>query len=396
MSVFNTLLAARPHVDPMPLADRTRIRESLFGIGHADAANSVRARSDSGAVVSTAAHGTRARAPQAPHRVRSAAKAVAGIAGVALIAAVVWSFVGGDDSADQEVSPRSTRQTTILPPTSTAPATTAEVLARTPVSGSEPLVVPGGPVTVDEVTVTAAAPGASSGLIVAPDNTVMWLAEFDGDPAPTDGLEIRAVGSIEVGADPNVQAGAAVSYRLSTPCGSVLLNDAPGAPIARPEIVSLLESMSIDASANVAAALPAGFSVLDIGAWQPVYSARFQVPAGDTTQPVQLLQIPNGSISQLTFGGSQLTPITFAGEPAFLDAAPSNPNVVSIFWKDASTVFNISSEGLDQAALETFVSTFQATTVADWDERFATVTPAPLPLSSSCVPQPGLSSTLNP
>ena len=396
MSVFNTLLAARPEVDPMPLADRTRIRESLFGIGHADAATSVRSRSDSGAVVSTAAHGTRARSQQQRSRTGSVAKAGAGVALAAAIGAVVWSLAGGDDSADRVAVSPSASDTTTPPPATTTPATAPAAPARTLVSATEPLVVPRDQVTVDEVSVTAAVAGASSGLIRAPDDTVMWLAEFDGDRAPTDGLDVFPVGSLEVGAASDVPEGAAPSYRIGAPCGSVLVNDAPGAPTGRPEIVALFESMSIDGSATVDAALPAGFSTLDVGTWQPTYSARFQVPAGDTTQPVRLVQIPNGSISQLTFGGRQLEPITFGGEPAFADSSPNSPNLVSIYWTDASTAFNISSDGLDRPALETFVSTLDATTVADWTERFATDIPAQETLSSTCRPQPSLGPTLDP
>ena len=59
MNVFDTIHAVRPDVDPMPLDDRRMIRESLFGVGHEDATRSFGARSESGAVVSTAPHGTR-------------------------------------------------------------------------------------------------------------------------------------------------------------------------------------------------------------------------------------------------------------------------------------------------------------------------------------------------
>jgi hypothetical protein len=117
------------------------------------------------------------------------------------------------------------------------------------------------------------------------------------------------------------------------------------------------------------------------------------VPVEGGTQPARLVQIPGGSIAQLTFGGRQLEPTTFMGGPAFADQAPES---TSIYWKDGPTVFNLSSETLDVAGLARFVGTFVATTPEKWAERFSTTAPVDEPLESTCQPQPSLGPQLTP
>ena len=120
------------------------------------------------------------------------------------------------------------------------------------------------------------------------------------------------------------------------------------------------------------------------------------MPQGDTTVPVALVQIPGGSIAQLTFGGRQLQATTFLGDDAFIDSAPLAPNSTSIYWRDADTVFNVRSDQLGFAELEDFVSSLEAVAVSDWETRFAqTEPPAPV-LESQCVPQPNLGGTIDP
>ena len=95
MNVFDTIHAVRPEVDPMPLADRRMIRETLFGVGHDDTTRSFGSRSESGAVVSTAPHGTRVALRRRPSRVASILKTAAGIAAVAIVGAIAWSWASG-------------------------------------------------------------------------------------------------------------------------------------------------------------------------------------------------------------------------------------------------------------------------------------------------------------
>jgi hypothetical protein len=160
--------------------------------------------------------------------------------------------------------------------------------------------------------------------------------------------------------------------------------------------VALFESMAFDQSSALNASLPDGFSIIDQGAWQTSYRTRFQVPVDGVTKSARLVQIPNGSLAQLTFGGRQLEPRSFAGEPAYIDAAPDDPNMLSVFWQDAGTVFQLDSTDMNLAELEAFVSTLVATTPADWSERFSTPAPTPPQPTSSCAPQPSLGPSLDP
>lgn len=393
MNVFDAIHAARPEVDPMPLDDRRMIRETLFGVGHDDRTRSFGARSESGAVVSTAPHGTGIPLRRRPSRIASIAKMGAGVAAVAIIGAVAWWVLSGrdDDAASETPVPT----TPVTAATSTAPPTTAPPFVRTGVSRRAPLVLPGSLLSVDDASIAPAASDSSTLLLTAPDGSTMWMAEFDGDPANTEGVDVRQVGAVGVGVATNSGA-ASVTYQLLTPCGLVVLNDAPGAPLYRPEVIALFESMSLDGNATIDVALPAGFSVLDIGAAEASFSAQFQVPVFTETRAARLVQIPDGSISQLMFGGRQLAPTTFLGGPAFVDAAPTDPALVSIYWQDGPTVFNVSSIELTFEDLESFVSTLEPTTTDGWTQRFDAQVPEAIAPTSACTPQPSFGPTLNP
>ena len=393
MNVFDTIHAVRPEVDPMPLADRRMIRETLFGVGHEDAARSFGSRSESGAVVSTAPHGTRVAVRRRPSRVSSILKTAAGIAAVAIVGGVAWSWASGrDDTVTSEPSESAAAETTVA---STAPPTTEPPFVRTGVTRTAPLLLPSSQLAVDEVAVAPAARGSSTLLLNAPDGTTMWMAEFDGDPAAVDGLDVRQVGALGVGVSPD-SGSTSATYQLLTPCGVVVLSDSPGAPLDRPEVIALFESMSLDGNATIDASLPPGFSVLDIGAAQPSFSTQFQVPVFTETRAARLVQIPDGSLSQLVFGGRQLSPTTFLGGPAFIDAAPADPALVSIYWQDGSTVFNVSSNELTFEDLQGFVNTLDPVSADDWTRQFVTPVPEPPASTTTCAPQPSFGPTLDP
>ena len=104
-------------------------------------------------------------------------------------------------------------------------------------------------------------------------------------PVSSEGLDVRQIGAVGVGVPSgSADGGGAISYRLITPCGLVVLNDGPGAPLDRPEIIALFESMSLDANATIDVSLPTGYSVFDIGEAQPTYTAQFQVPVFTETR----------------------------------------------------------------------------------------------------------------
>ena len=393
MNVFDTIHAARPEVDPMPLADRRMIRERLFGVGHDDSTRSFGARSESGAVVSTAPYGAGIPLRRRPSRIASIAKMAAGVVAVAIAGAIAWSVLSDpdDDMASETAEPT----TPATAPASTAPPTTEPPFVRTGVSRAAPLVLPASLLSVDDASIAPAASESSTLLLTAPDGSTMWMAEFDGDPANADGLDVRQVGAVGVGVATNSGA-ASVTYQLLAPCGVVVLNDAPGAPLYRPEVIALFESMSLDGNATIDVALPTGFSVLDIGTAEASFGAQFQVPVFTETRVARLVQIPDGSISQLMFGGRQLAPTTFLGGPAFVDAAPTDPELVSVYWQDGPTVFNVSSVELTFEDLESFVDTLEPTSADGWTQRFDVPVPEPLAPTSTCAPQPSFGPTLNP
>ncbi len=393
MNVFDTIHAVRPEVDPMPLADRRMIRETLFGVGHDDTTRSFGARSESGAVVSTAPHGTRVPLRRRSKRNGSILKMVAGIAAVAIVGALAWSWLAGRD--DDVISEPTLPTSTTPPETVTAPPTTDPPFVRTGVSRASPLILPGSQLSVDDVAVPPSATGSSTLLLNAPDGTTMWMAEFDGDPVGAEGLDVRQVGAVGIGVSTNSGA-ASVTYQLLTPCGVVVLSDVPGAARDRPEVIAFFESMSLDGNATIDVSLPAGFSVLDIGEAQTSFSAQFQVPVFTETRAARLVQIPDGSISQLMFGGHQLAPTTFLGGPAFIDDAPTDPALVSVYWQDGPTVFNVSSAELTFEDLESFVDTLEPVTTDDWTRRFDVPVPETLAPTSTCSPQPSFGPTLNP
>ena len=96
------------------------------------------------------------------------------------------------------------------------------------------------------------------------------------------------------------------------------------------------------------------------------------------------------------FGGRQLSPTTFLGGPAFIDAAPTDPALVSIYWQDGSTVFNVSSNELTFEDLQAFVDTLDPVTTDDWTRQFVTPVPEPPASTTTCAPQPSFGPTLNP
>ena len=264
---------------------------------------------------------------------------------------------------------------------------------RTGVSRAMPLVLPSTQLAADEIVIAPAGEGVGDVLLTAPDGTTLWLAEFDGAESPLDDLDVQQVGSIGVAA---VEAPTAVSYRFQVPCGVVIMNDAPGQPAFRPAVTALLEATSIDASAAIDISLPDGWSVLDLGESADAFITQFQLPLFAETTPVRLTQIPGGSLSQLTFGGRQLTPTTFLGAPAFVDSAPPTPETVSVYWRDADTVFSITAQELTLDDIERFVVSLEPGTVDSWTSRFAAAVPNPAPADPTCEPQPSFGSTLDP
>lgn len=399
MNIFDEIQGSRPDVAPMPLAKRRIVRESLFGLGHDDSTRTITGRSESGAVVSTAPHGMRRPIQKRPRPAGSFAKLGAGLLLLAGVGAVAWSYSTRDDDTVESVAATTTTTTATTTTTTVAPTTTAPIV-RTGVGASAPLALPALALTVDEVVTSPAVVGSSSAVLMAPDGTEVWLAEFDGDPLDASGLDVRQVGAIGVGVDANRAPDAPPSYRPQVPCGVVIVNDAPDQPLDRQPMIDLFAAMSIDGDATIDVNVPTDWSIFSVGESVPTYVVQFQVPVpGDdtgATTPVRLTQAPGGSLAQLMFGGRQLEPIDFLGLPAYIDIGSPNGSLTSVYWQDADTVFNVSSDAATVEDLEAFVESLEPVAVDDWDQQFAPPEPEPAPEPSACAPQPGFGPSLTP
>lgn len=395
-NVFDVVQSTRRHVAPMPLDRRRMTREDLFGKGVDDPTRNIGERSESGAVVSTAPHGTRAPIQQRPRRTGSLVKVAAGLIVVAGAAALVWSTVTQPDDETDSATTVDPTSSAAAPNSDPEPADTEFV--RTGVSTTRPLLLPTTSLPLDQVSVDSPAPGSGAALLTAPDGTTTWIAELDGPPAPVDGLDVREAGAAAVGIDADRNESAPPSYRLLVPCGLVIVNDAPGQALYRPEFEALLAAMTVGGDGRIDILLPPGWSVLDIGDSVVSYTAQFRVPNPEAAAVVRLVQIPGGALAQLTFGGRQLAEASFLGGPAFVDGAPANPATVSVFWKDAGTAFNISSDQLDLAELEAFVETLEPARTDDWTEQFglSESSSEPAAADTECSPQPSFGPTLDP
>lgn len=396
MSAADVIESVRPEVEPMQLVERRMIREQLFGVGHGDVSRNIAARSASGAVVSTAPRGTRALAAPRGRAGGSIAKIFAGLLLFGALGALGWAIVNRGEDDEATTVATSTLVPTSAPETTIATTTTIPPIERTNVTADFPIALPSTDLAVDTVNIGAPAAGSSAVLFRAPDGTNVWMAEVDGDPSSTDGLDLQPVGAVTVGTPTEFTEGDTASYQLQMRCGFVLINDAPGQPLFRPIMQQLLEATSVDALATIDMTLPNGWSIVDVGPSLNLFSAQFQVPRGDATVPVVLDQVPGGTIAQLTFGGRQLQATTFLGDDAFIDSAPLFPNTTSVFWRDADTVFNVRSDQLGFGELEEFVSSLQAVEVGDWETRFGQFEPPAPVLDSTCAPQPVLGDTLDP
>ncbi|MFK8022925.1 MAG: hypothetical protein AB8G26_03080 [Ilumatobacter sp.] len=415
MKVFDTVQALRPEVDPMPVAERRRVRETLFGVGHGDAAQSIRERSASGAVISTAPHGSGRPVRVRPKPRGSLVKMTAGLLVVGGVGAAGWSYVTRDDQGEETVetidSTAAVTTTTAAPPPSTAPP-----LVRTGVTTASPLVLPATLLPIDEVAIDPASANDSVAALAAPDGSTVWMAEVDGAESGAFGLEVRRIGAIDVGVDPNRDETTLTSYRPVVPCGFVLVNEGLGQPYDRPETLQLFASMSVDNLGRIDVDLPSGWSVIDVGPTRPIFRATFDVattaepgpPETDTANtddsaapdtdanPVTLRQIPGGSIAQMAGEGQRLAPTTFLGGAAWLDAGPLDPARTTIYWIDGGTAFSVSSATLDAAGLETFVDGLEPGSIDAWQQRFGTELPVEPTLETDCSPQPSFGSTLDP
>ena len=396
MNVFDTIQALRPDADPMPMDDRRMIRETLFGVGHIDSTGNIRTRSESGAVVSTAPHGSGRPLRSRPDARGSVPRIAAGLLVLAALGALGWSFVTRPDdeaSAPTTVTtdPPATTTTTTSPPPTTEPP-----LVRTGVTAESPLVLPTTRLTAAEVSIDPASSDDSAAVLSAPDGSSLWIAEVDGAESGSFGLDVRRVGLVDLGVEIGRDENTLTSYRPVVPCGFVLVNEGIGQPYDRPSTIELFASMSIDNDATIDVNLPTGWSIIDVGPTRTRYTTLFQVPGADVVDLVSFSQIPGGSIAQFAGNGQRLTPTTFLGGPAFVDAGPLDPSTVSLYWRDVDTVFNVSSATLGAAELATLVDTMEPVAIEEWEQRFG-ATAAPLPeVDTNCSPQPSFGSTLDP
>ncbi len=380
MNVVDLIESARPEVAPMPLAERRMVRERLFGAADDVVRTTIRERSQSGAVTSTAPPGYRARRirsrPRRPRATGSFAKMGAGLLVVGAATAAGWSWWADSGDGDGEALVSSTVAATTT--TTSAPTTTTTTVppTRTGVTTDTPLVFPLGLIPIEEAVIDIAGSDDEFALLRAGDGTWLRLDLISGDVPDFGTLLFEPVGSIEV-APFSFGEGEPWIYVFRSQCGAVRLIDAPGQERLRPVIVELLQGMSIDASGVVDALLPTDVGVVEASAGVDEYRTvfRFERDDGGDADLVTLRQLIGGSAAQVVPGGAQPTEIVWLDEPALgigdLDTSDEVNGPVTIVWRDASTVFSISSDTVPLAELETFVSGLRAVSFDDWAERFS-------------------------
>lgn len=419
MNVVDLVESARPDVDPMPLDQRRMVRERLFGAADDVVKTTIRERSSSGAVTSTAPPGYRARRvrsrPSRPKSSGSFAKMGAGLLVLGAAGAAGWSwYADGDEGDVVSLTPSTVVTTTTVAPTTTT--TTTLPPTRTGVSETEPVLFPLGLIPIDEAVIDIAPANGEYVLLRAGDATWLRLEVIEGDAAPGDGLDFETIGAIDV-APFAFGPEAPWIYVIGSDCGSVRVIDAPAQEQFRPVVAELFEGMSVDANGGVDGFLPDGLRVIDAASGEQEYRTvfRFEDEDGGEAQRVTFRQVPGGSIAQLVPGGAQPSEMVWLGEPALGDgdliAGDDETGPVAVYWRDADTVFAISSETVPVDELENFVSGLRAATISSWSERFSateidsTVTFGTQPDEETgegenpgpaCAPQPSLGPTFLP
>ncbi|MEM1332289.1 MAG: hypothetical protein AAGG08_02425, partial [Actinomycetota bacterium] len=421
MNVVDLVESARPEVAPMPLDQRRMVRERLFGAADDVVKTTIRERSASGAVTSTAPPGYRASRVRArPARPRSSgslAKMGAGLLVVGAAAAAGWSWY--DDGSDDELASATPTSVSTTTSTTTTVAVTTTTLAptRTGVTSAEPVVFPLGLIPVEEAVVDLAPERIQSALLRAGDGTWLRLEAVRGDAADL-GPDVTNVGALDI-ATFTFGPGLPWIYTVETSCGAVRVIDAPAQEQFRPLVTDLFSGVSIDGDGTVDALLPSGVRIVEAAQGIREYRTVFRFDDADSGDAdlATLRQVPGGSIAQLVPGGAQPSEMVWLDEPALGvgDLLTSDDDIgpVSVFWRDAGTVFEISSETIPLDELETFVSGLRAVSIESWIDRFSaqqvdtTVTLGAAPADDGdeadgddpapeCMPQPSLGPTFRP
>lgn len=385
---------ARPDVDPLPAAERRRIREGQFEVGDDDVARSIGRRSVTGAVVSTAPTGTMAYLKETHPRRGSWLRIGLGLVLAAIVGGVVWfGFVDQDDgdevaTADSS-APTTGRVTTVA---TTAPPTTVE---RTGVSRSMPLVLPPVGMPIEQATVDRPPAGSTAALFQAQDGTMLWAFELDGPETDTSDLEVTQVGALEISTRSDIADAEQPTYGIVTACGTVQLFDSIGQAPFRAEVNALLGVTTV-AEGNITFGLPAEWIVVDDGDLVDSYRMEIPVEVGGQIVIVRFAQAPDGSFAQYAFGARQFAPTTFLGETAWVaQPVPGRPQQsVDLMWRDGDTVFQMSADGISIEDAAELIRSFEPASLGDWEARFGLVEPTTPTETGGCEPQPSF--TVNP
>lgn len=253
-----------------------------------------------------------------------------------------------------------------------------------PTAATAPLLLPG---DTAEIVFTAHLPrwpGASTVVVASPDGSFISLQEGDGPQVPlaADATETRGAVTFVPPQDPGAVP---LAYDLELTCGFAQLADVPGSAIMRPDIVQLLDAMTIDRG-EIAIALPDGWSKVADGPNGDAFVATFLVDLRGEATEVTLLQSPGGSVATLMYGGRQLEEIDFAGGTAWRQTNQENAEDVTVVGQRAGTAYEIGGSGVSIEDLEVLLGSLVPATVEGWEGRFGELQTTDI--DTSCSQQP--------
>ena len=215
--------------------------------------------------------------------------------------------------------------------------------------------------------------------VVDPGGNVLTV-ELSGTPgSPEDGEgEWRRVGDLDVRgiAGPS---GTVDGYEVFRPCWYLRVADpttVDASGLWRSAVVDLLATAQ-PGDANLAMALPAGWTSLGVGAPSPLYEVLLSVPTEDGGTTTLTVSQGPGSNAAFTSGPARSGFVRgpFIGGPAWVSESGVHASTV-VMWERDGTSFRAEAEALTAHEIELVVDGMRTSTVDDWVERYGEPRPS--------------------